>query len=91
MNTVFRGLEFIEDVTLRAEYWSRVEEFSRKLSRKYQTKNQLPHSSESPINIESNKEHEPPPNGSSTLSRGQNRMVPFHNQVRGMKRSFDLM
>ena len=91
MNPVFRELEFIEDVTLRAEYRSRAEEFARKLSRKFQMKNQLPHRSESPINIECDKGLEPSSNGSSTVSRVRNRMVPFPNQVRGKKRSFDLM
>lgn len=86
MNTVFRELEFIEDVTLRAEYRSRAEEFARKLSRKYQIKNQLLYGSKSPVNIGSKKEHETPSSGSSTLSRGQNCMVPSHNQVRGKKR-----
>ena len=91
MNPVFRESEFIEDVTLRAEYRSRAEEFARKLSRKYQMKNQLPHRFESPINIDSNEELEPPSNGFSTVSRGRNRMVPSPNQVSGKKRSFDLM
>ena len=85
MNPVFPQLEFIEDVTLRAEHRSRAEEFARKLSRKYQMKNQFPHRSESPINFESDDEHEPPLSRSSTLSRGKNRMVPSHNQVRGKK------
>ena len=48
MKPVFRELEFIEDVTLRAEFRSRAEELARKLSRKYQLKKQLTHRSESP-------------------------------------------
>ena len=91
MNPVFRELKFIEYVTLRAEHRSRAEEFVRKLSRKYSMKNQLPHRSESPINIESVEELERPSNRYSTVSRGLNRMVPSPNQVRVKKRSFELM
>ena len=54
-------------------------------------KNQLPHRSESLIKIESDEELASPSNGSSTISRGRNRMVPSPNQVRGKKWSFDLM
>ena len=54
-------------------------------------KNQLPHRSESPLNNESDEELAPPSNGSSTVSRGRNRIVPFPNQVRGKKGSIDLM